>query len=97
MFPDVGAIGARGQRHMNYETSAASSGNWRDVPSSLHNGACGFAFADGHSEVHKWKTASLTQMSRGVDYDYKCQVIPIGNDKSDWKWWAERSGEPVSK
>ncbi len=26
-----------------------------DVPASYHNGACGFAFADGHSEIHKWK------------------------------------------
>ena len=26
-----------------------------DYPASYHGGACGFAFADGHSEVHKWK------------------------------------------
>jgi prepilin-type processing-associated H-X9-DG protein len=26
-----------------------------DYPASFHNGACGFAFADGHSVVHKWK------------------------------------------
>ena len=25
-----------------------------DCPASYHNGACGFAFADGHSEIHKW-------------------------------------------
>jgi prepilin-type processing-associated H-X9-DG protein len=25
-----------------------------DVPASYHNGACGFAFADGHSEIKKW-------------------------------------------
>jgi prepilin-type processing-associated H-X9-DG protein len=25
-----------------------------DIPASYHNGACGFAFADGHSEIHKW-------------------------------------------
>jgi len=25
-----------------------------DVPGAYHNGACGFAFADGHSEIHKW-------------------------------------------
>jgi len=27
---------------------------WSDVPASYHVGACGFAFADGHSEIHKW-------------------------------------------
>ena len=26
-----------------------------DYPASYHNNACGFAFADGHSEIHKWK------------------------------------------
>jgi prepilin-type processing-associated H-X9-DG protein len=25
------------------------------MPASYHNGAAGFAFADGHSEIHKWK------------------------------------------
>lgn len=25
-----------------------------DTPGSYHNGACGIAFADGHSEIHKW-------------------------------------------
>jgi prepilin-type processing-associated H-X9-DG protein len=25
-----------------------------DCPASYHNGACGFAFADGHSEIHRW-------------------------------------------
>jgi prepilin-type processing-associated H-X9-DG protein len=25
-----------------------------DYPASFHNGACGFGFADGHAEIHKW-------------------------------------------
>jgi prepilin-type processing-associated H-X9-DG protein len=25
-----------------------------DCPASYHNGACGFAFADGHSEIKRW-------------------------------------------
>jgi prepilin-type processing-associated H-X9-DG protein len=25
-----------------------------DLPASYHNGACGFSFADGHSEIKKW-------------------------------------------
>ena len=31
---------------------------WGDVPASYHNGACGFSFADGHAEIHKWKSGS---------------------------------------
>jgi prepilin-type processing-associated H-X9-DG protein len=41
-------------------TPPASGGNWAaqtwdDVPASYHNGACGFAFADGHAEIKKWQ------------------------------------------
>jgi prepilin-type N-terminal cleavage/methylation domain-containing protein/prepilin-type processing-associated H-X9-DG protein len=28
-----------------------------DWPANFHNGACGFSFADGHSEIHKWKSS----------------------------------------
>lgn len=31
-----------------------------DYPASYHCGACGFAFADGHSEIHKWKDPRTT-------------------------------------
>jgi len=27
---------------------------WCDVPATFHNGACGFAFLDGHSQVKRW-------------------------------------------
>ncbi len=31
---------------------------WVDLPASYHNGACGFSFADGHSEIKKWQEPS---------------------------------------
>jgi prepilin-type N-terminal cleavage/methylation domain-containing protein/prepilin-type processing-associated H-X9-DG protein len=31
-----------------------------DYPASYHGGACGFAFADGHSEIHKWRDPRTT-------------------------------------
>lgn len=33
----------------------AGSETWRDLPASYHNNAGSFSFADGHSEIHKWK------------------------------------------
>ncbi len=33
---------------------------WNDLPASYHDGAGGFAFADGHAEVHKWKSRICT-------------------------------------
>ncbi len=34
---------------------AATSTVMVDYPASYHTGAAGFAFGDGHSEIHKWK------------------------------------------
>jgi prepilin-type N-terminal cleavage/methylation domain-containing protein/prepilin-type processing-associated H-X9-DG protein len=34
-------------------TSAAAT-DFISVPGKLHNNACSFSFADGHSEIHKW-------------------------------------------
>ena len=31
-----------------------------DLPGMYHNRACGFSFADGHSEIHKWLDARTT-------------------------------------
>ncbi len=30
---------------------------WSDAPASFHGGAAGLSFADGHSEIHKWKSS----------------------------------------
>jgi hypothetical protein len=35
--------------------TSCSIPRWVDYPSTSHNLACGFSFADGHSEIHKWK------------------------------------------
>ncbi len=34
---------------------------WTDVPASYHNGAGGFAFADGHAEIKRWHDGSTLQ------------------------------------
>ncbi len=37
-----------------FAVGIAKPAHWIDWPASYHNKACGFAFADGHSEIHKW-------------------------------------------
>jgi len=38
-----------------------------DLPANYHNGACGFSFADGHSEIRRWiSTASGHDTRRGL-------------------------------
>jgi prepilin-type N-terminal cleavage/methylation domain-containing protein/prepilin-type processing-associated H-X9-DG protein len=41
-------------------TSDGENTEWSDLPASYHVGACGFAFADGHSEIHKWMNPANT-------------------------------------
>jgi hypothetical protein len=55
-----------------------SSPVWRDLPGTYHNIGCGFAFADGHSETHRWL------------YRAKKQSGDITNpaDQADWNWMA---------
>ncbi len=51
---------------------------WVDYPGWYHNFACGLAFADGHSEIHKWldATTRITQSNGritakgGHDYEW---------------------------
>jgi prepilin-type N-terminal cleavage/methylation domain-containing protein/prepilin-type processing-associated H-X9-DG protein len=37
---------------------------WVDAPASYHNGACGIAFADGHSEIKKWQEEFTKKITR---------------------------------
>jgi len=54
---------------------------WIDAPGSYHNGACGLAFADGHSEIHRWQA--------------KPEPKDDANQQ-DWSWLAQRTSVKVS-
>ena len=47
--------------------NAFSRNPWLDAPSGRHGNAGGFAFADGHSEIHKFQTAGLSKVIRAAD------------------------------
>ncbi len=56
-----------------------------DYPASYHCGACGFAFADGHSEIHKWRDARTTPPLRtGLQLN-----VPSPNNQ-DVFWMQQR-------
>ena len=63
-----------------------------DYPAAYHNAAAGMAFADGHSEIHKWVSGEL---KRGIRKGALLQLnIPIGNKpdlQRDVLWMQERS------
>jgi len=45
-----------------------TASTWGDVPASYHGGACSFSFADGHAEIHKWKSITSIYPVRTVDF-----------------------------
>ncbi len=64
----------------------ARGGNIIDIPASYHNGACAFAFADGHAEIHKWVGSTIKPPVR-----YNGQIslnIGAGNSLVDAKWMS---------
>jgi prepilin-type N-terminal cleavage/methylation domain-containing protein/prepilin-type processing-associated H-X9-DG protein len=44
-----------------------------DMPANTHNGACGFSFADGHSEIKAWKGSVI----RGARIQYRANSVPL--------------------
>jgi prepilin-type N-terminal cleavage/methylation domain-containing protein/prepilin-type processing-associated H-X9-DG protein len=59
-----------------------------DYPASYHNGAAGFAFADGHSEIHKWLDPRTTpSLKRGQELSLN---IASPNNK-DVYWLQDHS------
>jgi prepilin-type N-terminal cleavage/methylation domain-containing protein len=45
-------------------STLAPANTFNDLPASYHNGAGGFAFADGHGEIKKWLDAATKQPIR---------------------------------
>jgi prepilin-type N-terminal cleavage/methylation domain-containing protein/prepilin-type processing-associated H-X9-DG protein len=64
--------------------------NWQDIPACYHNGACGFSFADGHSEIKKWRSA--TSKYTVVQYNYPANMTFDAAGRLDFAWYLERTG-----
>lgn len=61
-----------------------------DFPANYHNGACGFSFADGHSEIHAWNGSKIRNAP--IKYDGAMSLnVPAGDSWNDVIWMARRS------
>ena len=61
---------------------------WSDLPASYHNGAGGFSFADGHSQIKKWQSASTKRPVKQNTTDFP---VAVGTDTRDITWVAEHT------
>ena len=71
-----------------YNMTTFASTRIIDVPASYHGGACGFAFADGHSEIKKW-VDPRTQVP--VKYNDNLTLNFASPKNMDVIWMSERS------
>jgi prepilin-type N-terminal cleavage/methylation domain-containing protein len=73
-----------------FENNPANTTSWGDPPASYHGGAGGISCADGHSEIHTWKSATtkipvtLTPMANAPAAD--------AAGREDIRWLMERTG-----
>jgi hypothetical protein len=66
-----------------------------DVPAAYLGNRNEFAFADGHSEVHKWQTTALSAVpyKHGVSGG-NASATPGGKNNLDWIWFTGHATVP---
>ncbi len=63
----------------------------QDMPGFYHNGACGFSFCDGHSEIKKWRDPRTTPP---IQQDTHIVSIVSAPGDMDIAWMQERTTRP---
>jgi prepilin-type N-terminal cleavage/methylation domain-containing protein/prepilin-type processing-associated H-X9-DG protein len=48
------------------DPTRGETGAWVDIPGTYHNGAGGLSYADGHSEIKKWKDPAITAKNADI-------------------------------
>jgi prepilin-type N-terminal cleavage/methylation domain-containing protein len=66
---------------------------WIDWPGTYHNMACGIAFADGHSEIHKWvEDTTKVKVTGGVG---QVSQLNVSKTPRDWQWISSRTSAAI--
>jgi len=76
--------------------ASAAATVWVDFPSKTHGNACGFSFADGHSEIHKWlNPGNIPNVTYQQGSSGPPNTTPVLNDP-DVLWVAKHTSAPSS-
>jgi len=67
-----------------YFMNTPDNGQWLDLPASAHNGGGSFSFADGHTEVHRWRNASTVRPAIPEGAGLPFALSPGQTDDFDW-------------
>ena len=77
---------------MDLQGAAAT---WQDGPGTSHGGACGFTFADGHSEIRKWKDPRSTSKIMLPTYTYGFNFGVRQANNLDIQWLEDRTSAKI--
>jgi prepilin-type N-terminal cleavage/methylation domain-containing protein len=82
-----------------YISLLLADGGWEDLPAGYHAGACCFAFADGHSEIHKWQNPGTVVPVRYVSYTVASGAAnaAIRTGPQDIEWMEQHLSEPIGQ
>lgn len=71
---------------------SADASTFTDAPANYHNGAAGFSFADGHSEIHRWLGPTMRGTLSTVIYDSgRSFAASSALDRRDIYWYSYHS------
>jgi prepilin-type N-terminal cleavage/methylation domain-containing protein/prepilin-type processing-associated H-X9-DG protein len=70
---------------------SGSRAAWQDGPATTHAGACGFAFADGHSEIKKWKDGRSVSKYMLTTYTFGYNYGLLQPNNPDIQWMQDRT------
>ena len=77
------------------DISQWSPQTWNDLPAMYHDGAGGFAFADGHAEIHKFKSRVCTILPVTYKDPPRPSLTSDSAAVQDALWVAQRASVPL--
>ena len=80
---------------MQMGTPGRSLTIWQDGPATYHCGGCGFSFADGHSEIKKWKDPRSTGRTMQTTYLSRFTYAQAQPNNPDIQWAMDRTTAPA--
>jgi prepilin-type N-terminal cleavage/methylation domain-containing protein/prepilin-type processing-associated H-X9-DG protein len=64
---------------------------WQDGPGTSHGGGCGFSFADGHSEIRRWKDGRSVRPPMLTTYRFRFPFGVFQANNPDIAWVQDRT------
>ena len=74
-----------------YLQISANSPQFPDVPAAYHAGGCGFSFADGHAEIHRWQGPNLVAVPYTYGVVNNGVTTPSSGTDPDWAWLIQHA------